>query len=137
MLGLQAWDWATGERRRAMAAPAVEVAADPANTLVGITREVDGDAEVWDVATGEKLATLPGTAAVYDVALSPTGDQAATAGADGVVRLWDPVTGAPGVTLDGSGTAVQTVVYSPDGSRLASVGDDGVVRIWARSTLNV
>jgi len=129
--GLQAWDWASGERGRRMDTPAVEVAADAANARVGVTREVDGDAEVWDVAIGEQLATLPGTAATYDIAVSPTGDQVATAGADGVVRLWDAATGEPGITLATGGSTIATVVFSPEGSRLASVSDDGVVRVWA------
>ena len=86
---------------------------------------------VWDVDSGEQVATLRGPAVVNALAYGGDGSRVATAGVDGVVRLWDPETGEQDLELRGHGTSVQAVVLSPDGTRLASVGADGLVRVWA------
>jgi WD40 repeat protein len=86
---------------------------------------------VWDAASGEQVAALPGPAVVNALAYGSDGSQVATAGVDGAVRLWDPDTEEQDLELRGHGTPVQAVVFSPDGTRLASVGNDGLVRVWA------
>ena len=46
-------------------------------------------AKVWDVATGEELATLYGqTGALNELAYSPDGNRIATAAADGSIRTF-------------------------------------------------
>ncbi|MFB7453232.1 AAA family ATPase [Streptomyces sp. NPDC056194] len=77
------------------------------------------------------------TSAVRAVAVFAAGDgspRLATAGADGTVRVWDPVAGTQvGEPLTGHTGGVWAVVVfaAADGSpRLATAGDDGTVRIW-------
>jgi WD40 repeat protein len=68
---------------------------------------------------------------VKDLAFSPDGSRIAVASDDGLVRLFDADTGAPQLSLRGSGCAVEGVAFSPDGMKLASTSWCDGVRIWA------
>jgi WD40 repeat protein/transcriptional regulator with XRE-family HTH domain len=69
---------------------------------------------------------------VFAVAFSRGGTLLASAGGDGTVRLWDPVTRRPiGAPLHASArNGVRAVAFSRDGTLLASAGGDGTVRLW-------
>ncbi len=107
------------------------VAFDPRASRVA-TAGIFGTAEVWDLDTESRAATLSGhTGAVNDVAFSPDGSRIATASADGTVRLRDPASGDQQLILRGHEAGVWDLAFSPDGSRLTSSSPDGTVRIWA------
>ena len=68
------------------------------------------------------------------MAIAPDGTWLASAGGDGTVRIWDPVTGQQRAALTGHTGAVIAVAIAPDGTWLATAGDDGTVRIWDPAT---
>jgi WD40 repeat protein len=103
-----------------------------------VTAGADGNARIWDAASGLSRHTLSGHDWVWRVAYSPDGSLLATAGRDAKVKLWDAISGQEVFTLidhviqDESEffRGVLGVAFSPDGKRLATAGGDGNVRIW-------
>ena len=93
---------------------------------------------VWAAAVGAAAQERPdilwmqgGHAfAVYGVAVSPTGDLFASAGADGTVKLWRAANGALQQTLTGHTSDVNSVAFSPNGRLLASADAEGFIRVW-------
>jgi WD40 repeat protein len=70
---------------------------------------------------------------VHGVAFTHDGRVLASGGGDGVVRLWNPVTGGERVALQHGGE-VWSVAFTPDDRLLASGGRDGQVRLWDPAT---
>ncbi|MFM7245402.1 MAG: WD40 repeat domain-containing protein [Planctomycetaceae bacterium] len=94
-----------------------------------------GDVVAWNVADGTRIGEFVGhPTAVWAVRLSPDGRLLATAGYDGLVRLWDVSTRQPKHDLKKHKGWVRGVAFSPDGTRLASAGEDGSVVLWDIAT---
>jgi WD40 repeat protein/serine/threonine protein kinase len=89
---------------------------------------------VWDVATGQRHATLDHITTVGNAAFSPDGRFVVTGSADNTAQVWEASTGRK-VTrpLKHSG-GVSCVSFSPDGCRLATASLDGVVQVWDPAT---
>ncbi len=78
-----------------------------------------------------QLATREGHAdGVLAVAFDPGGTRVASAGSDGVVKVWDRRALREILTLPAHSAAVTAVAFSPDGKYLASGSADGAVRVW-------
>jgi len=71
-------------------------------------------------------------AAVSGLAFSPDGQQIATAGSNGTIRLWNR-SGQLLAQVNGHQGAANSLAFSPDGRQIASAGSDGMIRLWNRS----
>jgi RNA polymerase sigma factor (sigma-70 family) len=135
------WDAATGKRQTFISAndrpvPAQVCAVDfsPDGTAVAVGDD-RGRAVVipsWKTGGAEPGVCIDerheGT--VKAVRFAPDGRTVASAGADGVIRLWAPNTGQVLHTLAGHRGPVHALAFAPDGKMLASAGEDGTVRLW-------
>jgi serine/threonine protein kinase len=102
-------------------------------------------AQTWDVASGNCLATLEGSAGRINsdslrqghnafLHLSPDGRYAAAATLDGVIPLWDAETGRCVHQMREHRTTVTCVCFSPDGQFLYSGSADGTLLLWDAGT---
>ena len=96
-----------------------------------LTASRDGDARIFDAATGTQVRVLSaGSGAVHDAVFTADGRTVLTAGDDGVVRVWDAASGAPLRELVGHNGPVYSVAAGPNVNMVTSGGKDGTVRIW-------
>lgn len=109
----------------------------PDGTRIATASE-DGTARVWDIDSGEVLATLGGNqGSVWSVTYSPDGSQLATTDDKGT-RVWDVECLKAGdsnegcVTreLGGHASSVYLAAFSPDGLHLVTASDDHTAIVW-------
>jgi eukaryotic-like serine/threonine-protein kinase len=99
------------------------------------TLGVEGKFRVWDVLTGQLVAS--GTASPHDLLdtsrfpglpWSPDGRRLTIALGESRVSFWDPQTGRETASIPSS---ARSVAWSPDGARIAFGGESGVeIRPW-------
>ncbi len=91
---------------------------------------IDRTARVWEVATGENIATLETSRMVRGIAFSPDGKCLATGANNKTVTLWCTKTWQPMVTLDT--VSFESFAFSPDGSRLVIGGTwpEQRIQVW-------
>jgi WD40 repeat protein len=91
------------------------------------------DVHVWDLGARALRMTLPHPSPVRAVAYSPDGRSLAVA-ALRKVRLHDPITGTPRVTLTGHERLITAVAYTNDSRILLTSSNDQTVRVWDASS---
>jgi WD40 repeat protein/tRNA A-37 threonylcarbamoyl transferase component Bud32 len=137
---IQRWDAITGESTHSLGNrrpdPFTSLAESPdGRWLASATRA--GLLQLWPAAPGEQPITLEPAASNRNLETwailtwSPDGKRLASAAEpERPIRLWDPVTRRPVLTLRGHGKPLRSLAWNPDGKRLASAGDDATVKVW-------
>jgi WD40 repeat protein len=138
-LFLQLWDTQAGKPLGSVPMVGWPVSAvyDPGGSTIA-TVELDNSGSdstvrIWDASADakpieKKSWKVPGQ--VQGIAFSIEGKALATAGADKIVRVWNPGTGKEFLTLTGNTDKVMSVAFGPDGHQIASAGMDRTIRIW-------
>jgi WD40 repeat protein/serine/threonine protein kinase len=91
-----------------------------------------GEVKIWNVRTGEELASLAGHEVhVNALTFSPDGKWLATASADLTVKLWDTATWRPIATLEHKeAIGINSVSFAPDSNLLAAGAGDHTITLW-------
>jgi WD40 repeat protein len=96
-----------------------------------VTAGVDGNARLWDPATGAELAVMSGHSGPVTAArFSPDGALIATGGTDGTVRLWDTATGTEELTVRDGGPSISSLAFTT-GGRLAVLTASHTAEVYA------
>ncbi|HLF36449.1 MAG TPA: WD40 repeat domain-containing protein [Anaerolineales bacterium] len=86
---------------------------------------------VWDLRTGEVLRRLEGhTNTPADIAISPDGRRAISAGPEGLAILWDLESGAELLRIDNQGEVFVDVQFHPDGRTALTASTDTTLALW-------
>ena len=92
---------------------------------------VDGTISVFDGENQQPIHAIEVGGRINDMALSPDGRLAVTAGADGMVELWHLATGTLVRTYHGHREAADVVAFAPDGEHVLSGGrDENLALLW-------
>lgn len=89
-----------------------------------VVSSTGGSLQLWDVQTGNIVATLPLMAGNVEVAFSPTGNYLVTGSDTGVVQLWDMSSSTPFATPiwtadnDNRMEGINSVAFSPSGNHI-------------------
>ncbi|MCW2931659.1 MAG: serine/threonine protein kinase [Actinomycetia bacterium] len=97
-----------------------------------LTGDMNGDACVWSVSSGQRIGEFTGSGAkVLGAAISPDGSLAVTGYDNGSASLWQASTGKLITPLsDPGGKKVDWVAFSPDGTTLATTDYHGNAYLW-------
>ncbi len=139
---LRNWEWgrlmhlcSQTERSFAASAPLEALAIDATGQRFA-TGGWNGTAQVWDLGTGQVLATLPhGGEYVNAVAFSRMVNTG-TGGNDpaGFIQIWEIASSKQVRVISGHDDEVLSLAYSQDGSQLLSSSYDKTARLWDVTT---
>jgi WD40 repeat protein len=91
----------------------------------------EGDLGIWDAANKKAMPSLQGHPdGVIKLAASADGRLLASAGADGIVKVWNLDTGAADTEVKVDSPAA-SLCFSPDGRCIAACSKDGTIAMWS------
>jgi WD40 repeat protein len=85
---------------------------------------------VWDAESGQAVSKNGEMGYLLVVDWSPSGDQYLASGGDGLVHVFDTLTGQEVHTLNGTFAWAYFVQFSPDGSRVVAGAEDNTINIF-------
>jgi WD40 repeat protein len=92
-----------------------------------------GTIQQWDPVAGKhgpSVFNFPEDTEIYEMRVSPDGNQIAVGAAGGSVQLWDRRTGTVGSVLEGHESPVYFIRYSPCGRWLLTCDDQHCALLW-------
>jgi WD40 repeat protein len=91
----------------------------------------DGQLLKWDLATGQRVASLARTnTSFFALAASPDGKLALAGDADHMLRLYNAVSGAELATVSTHKSAVRHIAFSAAGDKAVSTSENGWIIVW-------
>jgi WD40 repeat protein/lysozyme family protein len=95
-----------------------------------LTASVDGNARLWDLASGQSIATFKGHRALLNSAEFDVSERhIVTSSADMTARVWSVESKKAELTLRNAST-VLSANFSPDGRYVVTASKDNMTRIW-------
>ncbi len=94
---------------------------------------------LWQLVNAKPIHVLANIHAgwICAVAFNPVGQEVASVGEDGTIKLWNVAQGRLIKTLKGHEGMTQSVAFSANGKLLASSGKDNAIKIWDMAEGNV
>ena len=144
------WDAASGEALHTLQAHidyVIKLSFSPdgarlasASSAIGIATsdrtEENNTVQIWDVASGENILTIPPEGPGYyrDVEFSPDGQTLAastwSSALGGNVRIFDAETGEQVQRIYAHRENIPNIEFAPDGNSLATAATDASIKIW-------
>jgi WD40 repeat protein len=144
---IRLWNTATGRLARAWSAgnasssslSVITFSPDSA-TLASGEASAGSTIRLWDTTTGRLIKTLPITdsGGLGEIYFSPDGKRLASVDGDGIVELWDALSGmeigsplgAAPPENDNNNNISRNIAFSPDSKILAATNADGTIQFW-------
>jgi WD40 repeat protein len=110
-------------------------------TLAAVSSAFSRTVPIWDLSTGRLIRNLPAPSdpipeenSIAAIAFASDGKSLAAGSGDGMIRIWDPITGRTVHKFQGNQGVVFSLAFTPNGKSLASSGEDGTLRLWDLNT---
>ncbi|CCF59585.1 hypothetical protein KAFR_0H01750 [Kazachstania africana CBS 2517] len=101
------------------------------NDSIFATASYDKTCKIWDLETGESVATLSNhKRGLWDVSFCQFDKIIATCSGDKTIKIWSLDTFSVIKTLEGHTNAVQKCSFINKQNQLVSTGADGLIKIW-------
>jgi WD40 repeat protein len=139
------WDSSSGKEIRqliahksfsAIASFIINAVAFSPDGTKALSSSADGTIRLWDVEKGKEIMTIPCAGEALGAVFSPDGKYilSGSAGSDGLLKLWDAVSGRPVKEFKHGyryiGNFVRAVDISPDGRYALGGGSNGLIKVW-------